>query len=501
MYDRYFDILVLGSGVAGLSFALYLSRHRKDLQIGITSKSGIDAGNTTMAQGGIAVANLLPGDSFAAHIRDTYKAGHHKGELSVIKFVVENAPDRIDDLIKWGVPFDLDERKGFDLHKEGGHQFHRILHCTDQTGKSLHECLLDHVDQTPNIETLAHTEVFSIQKDGSSIVAHTADHQLRSCFNLYTSKLVMANGGCGQLFQRSTNATEINGDAIFLGHQLDLMFRDLHHIQFHPTVLHRPGISKGFLLSEAMRGFGAHLLNKKGNRFMFKYDSKGEMATRDIICEAMEQEMKIDNQDHLYLSLGHLSKSSIQKAFPFIYKNCWNYGYDLSKEPVPISPAAHYQCGGISVDLSAQTSDKEVMAIGECSCTGLHGANRLASNSLLEALVFAHQAAMKIADTYSSSSRTFEKLKNNDLRYDMNNESQVACCLLKNEASYLLKKAYQKKEEISMILQEFKEMKYAISRLEEKAVFDPLVHQTKVKVYSSYSIIRSLSSEMIAQET
>jgi L-aspartate oxidase len=377
MLEKNTDIIVIGAGIGGLSFALYLNNLSPDLNIKILAKSEINTCNTRLAQGGIASVKFNTKDSFESHINDTYLAGHKKGNYEVIEKVIKDAPNRIQDLLNWGLKFDKNGNR-FDLHKEGGHQYHRILHTKDQTGKSLHQCLLEKIKKIPSIQILEYHQVENIVKTDNGF------------------KLKVANLNSKQYYQ-TTNSLGSIGEGIYFAHQLGLKIKDFEKIQFHPTSFNGININPSFLISEAARGLGAHLINEKHQRFVFKYNTRGELAPRDIVSNAIWKEISHQNNENIYLDFTHLNCKTIPEALPYIYKTCKSYGYDLCTDHVPIKPAAHYQCGGIQVNLNGESSEKGIFAIGECAYTGLHGDNRLASNSLLESLYFANSASKTIA--------------------------------------------------------------------------------------------------------
>ena len=394
------DALIVGTGIAGLSFALYLAESDHNLEIILLSKGDLDETNTWLAQGGIAAVMDHSNDTFENHIKDTLECGRGLCDEQVVRQVVYEAPERIKDLIRWGVSFDQGEH-GFDLHQEGGHSARRIFHHKDFTGKEVHSKLLRRVQQQPNIQILTHT--FGIDLLVHHVKCFGLDYycsQQARYGRILSKATMLATGGCGQLFPLTTNSSGATGDGLAMAARAGALTKDMRFYQFHPTALYTP--SKQFtrpmnantvLISEAVRGYGAHLIDESGNRFLFDYDSRGELATRDVVTHAIFDKLKQTSTNCVFLSVKHLDQEELAIHFPTIWKQCIKVGLDLTQEGIPVLPAAHYQCGGIRVNKLGQTSIERLFAGGECACTGLHGANRLASNSLLEALVFAYRSA------------------------------------------------------------------------------------------------------------
>lgn len=399
---KHFDFLVIGSGIAGMSFALKVADRGK---VAILCKNKLEEANTNLAQGGIASVTAST-DNFEQHVQDTLIAGDGICDEKVVRLVVENAPREIKQLVQWGVDFDKDDKGNFDLHKEGGHSAFRILHHKDSTGAEIQHSLVQRIKQHPNIEV--YEEYFAIeiitQHHLGQLVKHTTpDIQ---CFGAYVldprehvvhtflSKLtLMATGGIGQIYQTTTNPSIATGDGISMVYRAKGRVKDMEFVQFHPTSLYNPSERPSFLITEAMRGYGGVLRDIKGNEFMQKYDARGSLAPRDIVARSIDTEMKLAGSDYVYLDVTHKPAEQTKEHFPMIYDKCLSLGIDITKEYIPVVPAAHYLCGGIVVDTKARTSIRHLYAAGECSCTGLHGANRLASNSLLEAIVYADLAA------------------------------------------------------------------------------------------------------------
>ena len=400
------DILVLGSGVAGLSIAIKTAAALPEKSILVATKAHESESNTKYAQGGIAaVWDKL--DSFEDHIKDTMVAGDYMSKPEVVKMVIEEAPDCMKQLISWGTDFDQNLNGEIDLGKEGGHSANRILHYKDVTGYELEKTLLEQVSILPNIQLLPYH--FAIDLITDHHLTEKPDQDEISCYGAYVlnqktnkidtylaSSVVLATGGVGQVYAATTNPVIATGDGIAMAYRAKAKITDMEFVQFHPTALYQPGESPSFLISEAVRGFGAYLRNKAGERFMLKIDERGELAPRDIVSRAINTELIFTGDPHVYLDCTHLDMSEFIKHFPNIYEKCNSLGIDPESQFIPVVPAAHYLMGGIEVNSNGYSSIGNLFACGECSRTGLHGANRLASNSLLEALVFGNKIALEI---------------------------------------------------------------------------------------------------------
>lgn len=397
-----YDFLVIGAGIAGMSFALKVANKGK---VAIVCKNSLEDANTYYAQGGIAsVTNQI--DNFDKHIQDTMIAGSNINNRSVVEMVVKEAPAQIKELISWGVDFDKDDKGNFDLHREGGHSEFRILHHKDNTGAEIQESLINAIKKHPNIKVLDHyfaIEIITQHHLGINVTRHTSDIECYGAYvlnqktnNIHTllSKVtMMATGGIGNIYQTTTNPDVATGDGIAMVYRAKGQVKDMEFVQFHPTALYHPGERPSFLITEAIRGYGGILKTRSGKKFMYKYDERESLAPRDIVARAIDTEMKNNGDDFVYLDVTHKDSEETKKHFPTIYQKCLSYGIDITKDYIPVAPAAHYLCGGIVVDINGQSSIKHLYANGECACTGLHGANRLASNSLIEAVVYADAAA------------------------------------------------------------------------------------------------------------
>lgn len=421
---RKFDFLIIGSGVAGMSYALKVADAGKG-KVALVCKTTLEEANTAKAQGGIAsVTNLLV-DNFEKHIEDTMIAGDFISDPAAVEQVVRNAPAGIRDLVKWGVNFDKKEDGEFDLHREGGHSEFRILHHADDTGAEIQRGLMEAVRRHPNIEILENhfaVEIITQHHLGIRVTRRTPDIECYGAYVLnpdtgkvdtYLSRITLvATGGTGAIYAATSNPNIATGDGIAMVYRAKGKVKDMEFVQFHPTVLFNPKETHpAYLITEAMRGYGGILRLPNGEEFMQKYDERGSLAPRDIVARAIDREMKIHGLDHVCLDVTHKNPEETKHHFPNIYAKCLSIGIDITKEFIPVAPSAHYMCGGIKVDLDGQSSIYRLYAVGECSCTGLHGGNRLASNSLIEAVVYADAAArhsLEVIDKYDFNERVPE---------------------------------------------------------------------------------------------
>jgi L-aspartate oxidase len=399
------DFLVIGSGIAGLTYALKVAHHFPDKKVLVMTKAAADETNTKYAQGGIAVVNDLENDSFEKHIEDTLIAGDGLCDEKVVEIVVKEGPDRVQEIIDWGAKFDKESDGDFKRGKEGGHSEFRILHHKDVTGREMERALLDAVARQKNIEFINHCFVVDIITQhhlGYLVNKATPDVECFGVYvlNLLTNKIekiltkitLLATGGNGQVYRTTTNPSIATGDGVAMVYRAKGRVENMEFIQFHPTALYEPGAKgQAFLITEAVRGDGGILRNHDGEAFMEKYDERKDLAPRDIVARAIDSEMKKTGTEHVWLDCRHFNKEKFIEHFPNIYEKCLSIGIDITKHMIPVSPAAHYSCGGIKTDQWGRSSIRNLYACGECASTGLHGANRLASNSLLEAMVFAHR--------------------------------------------------------------------------------------------------------------
>jgi L-aspartate oxidase len=399
---RYYDFLVIGSGIGGLSFALKMADHGK---VCVVSKTNLEETNTCYAQGGIAAVTYQP-DSFEKHINDTLICGDGLCDEQVVRMVVEEGPKQIKELIRWGTNFDKKPDGGYDLAREGGHSEHRVLHHKDNSGFEIQRALSVKARNHPNIDVLENhfaVDVITqhhlgklVKRSNTDIEcygAYVLNLSTREVYTMLSRITVIASGGIGNLYHITTNPIGATGDGISMVYRAKGQVENMEFVQFHPTSLYNPGERPSFLITEAMRGFGAVLRTLDGNEFMQKYDKRGSLAPRDIVSRAIDNEMKATGDDFVYLDCTHLNAEELVDHFPTIYEKCKSLGIDITKDRIPVVPAAHFSCGGIKVDANGASSIHRLYAVGEVACTGLHGANRLASNSLLEGIVYAERAA------------------------------------------------------------------------------------------------------------
>ncbi len=398
-----FDLLVIGSGLAGLYTALEFGGRGR---VGLVTKRALTDGSTALAQGGIA-AVTSPDDDVDLHAQDTIRAGAGLCHEDVVEAVVREGPRRVAELARLGVEFTKEQSGGYDLGIEGGHSRRRILHAADLTGKAIENALIETLRRRPNVDIFENHVALDLVVEGNG-----DGRRCRGAYVLNAASCdaapfsaratVLATGGAGKVYLITSNPDVCTGDGIAAAWRAGVAVANMEFFQFHPTCLFRPGAKtlpeRSFLLSESLRGEGGLLLNQEGNRFMSNYHPDGELAPRDVVARAIDQEMKKAGTDHVYLDVTALGKDKLLKRFPYIYGKCLEYGVDLAAEPAPVAPSAHYCCGGVLTDVYGRTELAGLYAVGEAACTGLHGANRLASNSLLEAVVFAKRAADAAAE-------------------------------------------------------------------------------------------------------
>ena len=410
--NRNVDFLIIGTGIAGLSYALKVAEHGKVL---IVSKTGISETATWYAQGGIAAVMYNP-DTFKKHIQDTLVAGSFLNDEEIVQMTISESTERIKELIEWGAHFDKESSGRYALAREGGHSEFRVLHHQDRTGSEIQRALSEKVVNHPNIEVLENHFTIGIitQHHLGKIVRRT--HTDTKCFGAYVlnpetghidtilaKTTMISTGGAGNVYQTTTNPTIATGDGIAMLYRAKGIVDNMEFIQFHPTSLYNQKEKPSFLITEALRGAGAVLKDHKGKEFMQKYDSRGSLAPRDIVARAIDNEMKLSGREHVYLDARHIPERELLDHFPGIHAKCLSIGINIMKEMIPVVPAAHYVCGGIKTDANGKTSIHNLYASGEVASTGLHGANRLASNSLLEALVFSHRASIHAIEQISQT--------------------------------------------------------------------------------------------------
>lgn len=417
------DFLVIGSGLAGLSFALKVADAGR---VCLITKGDLDETNTRYAQGGIAAVTNQP-DTYKKHIEDTIDCGDGICDREIVEMVVSEGPKQIQQLIEWGANFDKNSAGNFDLAKEGGHSEHRILHHKDMTGYEIQRALIRKVKKHRNIFVYHHhfaVDIMTQHHLGVPISRHQTDIQCYGAYilNLLNNEVIsihakityIATGGIGSIYQTTTNPIIATGDGIAMVYRAKGIIENMEFVQFHPTSLYAPDTRPSFLITEAMRGFGAVLKRTDGKEFMHKYDKRGSLAPRDIVARAIDTEMKTNGDDYVWLDASNLDAKKLKSHFPNIHSKCLEVGIDITKKPIPVVPAAHYVCGGIKIDKNGQTTINRLFAGGECTSTGLHGANRLASNSLIEAAVYANRASIEVKNQIKNQKNNIELPKWND---------------------------------------------------------------------------------------
>lgn len=398
------DFLVIGTGLAGLSYALQVADHGSVI---LLAKAELKETNTRYAQGGIASVTYAP-DNVEKHFEDTISAGDGLNDTEIVRMVVERAPQETQHLIDWGARFDQNKDGTYDLNREGGHSQNRILHHKDNTGSEIMRALAAKVSQNSNIQRLEYyfaldlitqhqlgVPVFRGKQDIECYGAYALNTHTNSIETILSKTTLLATGGTGFIYQTTTNPSIATGDGIAMAYRAKAYVEQTEFVQFHPTSLFNPGERPSFLITEAIRGFGAVLQTIDRKEFMHRYDKRESLAPRDIVARAIDSEMKTRGDDFVYLDCTHLDPEKLSDSFPNITKKCASIGIDISKMPIPVVPAAHYMCGGVKTNSHGQTTVNRLFAVGEVACTGLHGANRLASNSLMESVVFAKNAADK----------------------------------------------------------------------------------------------------------
>jgi len=499
--QRKADFLIIGSGSAGLIYALKVAPFGKVI---VLSKTTMDDTATSYAQGGIAAVMYSP-DNYEKHIADTLTAGAGINNEKIVRITITESTERIKELIEWGTNFDREKSGKYALAREGGHSEYRILHHKDNTGFEIQRALGKKVKQHPNIEILENhfaIDLITQHHLGEKVTRHKKDilcfgayvlNQKNSEIETILSKTtLLATGGMGNIYQTTTNPPFATGDGLALAYRAKAHLENLEFVQFHPTSLYNPGEKPSFLITEALRGAGAILKNSKGEEFMFKYHKSGSLAPRDIVARAIDNELKLSGDDFVFLDARSIDKSEILNHFPTIYAKCLSIGIDITKDMIPVVPAAHYSCGGIKTNEWGQTTIENLYASGEVASTGLHGANRLASNSLLEAAVFSHRAAQH-------SSKNFKNYKINTEVPDWNAEGTVL-----NEEMILIT---QSKKELQMIMSNYVgivrsnlRLKRALDRLEiiyketedlyEKSILSQDICELRNMVNVSYLVIK-----------
>jgi len=406
------DFLVIGSGMAGLTYVIKVAEKFPTKKIIVVTKGNEGDSNTNYAQGGVAIVQNET-DSFEKHVQDTLIAGDGLCDEEVVRMVISEGPKCLHEMVEWGVKFDTDKKGEYDLGKEGGHSENRVVHHKDFTGFEISRALTSRLKQLKNVTYLTNHFVVDLISDRhlkeklpneetTCYGAYVLNEKTNEIFTILSKLTMLASGGAGQVYGHTSNPKVATGDGLAMAYRIKAAIKEVEFIQFHPTTLYQIDASPAFLISEAVRGFGAKLLTKNGEKFMHNYDLREELASRDIVARAIDAELKKRGEDYVVLDCTHLDEKKFSAHFPKIKEQCKNLGIDVHKDYIPVVPASHYICGGIVVNKNGQTSIRNLFASGECSQTGLHGANRLASNSLLEAFVYADKCAehsAKIIDT------------------------------------------------------------------------------------------------------
>ncbi|XP_047313361.1 L-aspartate oxidase, chloroplastic [Impatiens glandulifera] len=415
---KYFDFIVIGSGVAGLRYALEVAKLGT---VAVITKAEPHESNTNYAQGGVS-AVLCPTDSVENHMRDTIIAGAYLCDEETVRVVCTEGPDRIRELIAMGASFDHGEDGNLHLAREGGHSHRRIVHAADMTGREIERALLEAVVNDPNIHVFQHHFAIDLltSQDGSDTVCHgvdTLNTETQKVIRFISKVILLASGGAGHIYPTTTNPLVATGDGIAMAHRAQAVISNMEFVQFHPTALADEGLpikptkvrENAFLITEAVRGDGGILYNMGMERFMPLYDERAELAPRDVVARSIDNELKKRNEKYVLLDISHKPREKILSHFPNIAAECLKYGLDITRQPIPVVPAAHYMCGGVRAGLQGETNVRGLYVAGEVACTGLHGANRLASNSLLEALVFARRAVQPSIEHMKQQSSSLEK--------------------------------------------------------------------------------------------
>lgn len=495
------DFLVIGSGIAGLSYAIKVAEHGKVI---IIAKDKADETATRYAQGGIAAVMYTP-DTYEKHIRDTMIAGDELSNPDAVRITITESTDRVKELIEWGTHFDKEESGKYDLAKEGGHSEYRVLHHKDSTGNEIQRALLEKVKNHPNITILENyftvdlitqhhlgSELTKKSNDICCYGAYVLNPETKKIDTILSKITLLATGGAGNVYATTTNPEIATGDGVAMVYRAKGIIENMEFIQFHPTSLYNPGEKPSFLITEAMRGAGGILKTGNGDEFMLKYDERGCLAPRDIVARAIDTELKISGDDFVYLDCLHIGANHLITEFPTIYAKCLSIGIDITKEMIPVVPAAHYTCGGIKVDIYGQSSIQNLYATGECASTGLHGANRLASNSLLESAVFSHRASIN----------AIQKIK----EFDYNNEipDWDASGVVYNEEMVLITQTYKELQSIMSnyvgIVRSNLRLQRAIDRLEiiyreteelyEKSILTEQICELRNLINIAYLVIK-----------
>lgn len=489
-----FQVVIVGTGIAGLYCALQFD---DDVNVLLISKKQMEISNSYLAQGGVAAAVNQKDSSFKLHIKDTIIAGQYKNNLSSVEKLVYNGPNEVFKLKNMGVAFNTDEKGKLLTTLEGGHSENRIVYHKDSTGKEITSVLIKRVKEKPNIKIIENSMVYSIDKvkKGFSINVLKDNKKI----NIKSEYCVLATGGIGGLYMYSTNASTVTGDGIAIAYELGAKISHLSRIQFHPTGFTKKGREK-FLISESVRGEGGYLLNSKGERFLFNYTKLGELAPRDIVSEAIIKESKKVNSEKFYIDISHKDSNFIKKRFPTIYNECLKHNIDITKDKIPVFPCQHYLMGGIKVNLNSCTTIKNLYAIGECANTGVHGGNRLASNSLLEALVFSKSAAehisLKIKNEKLEENYIEKTIKNKANNKHIKNNKEIDYEIL-NKIRKIMQESYfvlPNKEKININYRKIKNILKDILQGNYKITYNYI--EAKSLAINAYLILKELKENI-----
>ncbi|MCX7696743.1 MAG: L-aspartate oxidase [Bacteroidales bacterium] len=441
------DFLVIGSGITGLLYALKVA---KVGEVIIITKSTLEDATSSYAQGGIAAVMYSP-DTYEKHIQDTLKAGAGLNDERIVRLTIYEGSERIKELIELGVSFDKNPDGTYNLAREGGHSEQRIFHHKDNTGEAIMQTLIHHVKKHSNIQIFENCLAIDLITQHHLGVKVTRETTNIECFGAYVLNIntneifkvlsqftLLATGGCGALYQTTTNPQVATGDGIAMAKRACAYVENMEFIQFHPTAFYDPSSQPSFLITEALRGAGAVLKNHDGEEFMSRYHPAGSLAPRDIVARAIDHEMKIKGTDHVFLDARHISKKVLLDHFPNIYAFCLSKGIDMTRDMIPVAPAAHYQVGGVKTNEWAQTTIRYLFAAGEVACTGLHGANRLASNSLLETIVFGHRAAQKTIELFKHSIHPIPSIPDWNAEGTIKSEEKILITQSKRELQQIM---------------------------------------------------------------
>lgn len=502
------DVLVIGSGISGLSYAIKISEKLPDAKIIVVTKADEDESNTKYAQGGLAVVTDFDKDNFEKHIEDTMRAGDGENNRKVVEMVIKEGPERFKELVDWGTRFDKENDGDYKLGREGGHTENRIVHHKDITGFEIERALLETANNSKNIEILDHHYVIDLLTQ-HHVPGKEWDFTNNHCYGAYvldeknkkietiTAKITMvATGGAGHVYKNTTNPIIATGDGMAFVHRARGKVSNMQYIQFHPTALYSNRDGMLFLISEAVRGDGAKLRTKDGIPFMQKYDEREELASRDIVARAIDNELKISGDEYVGLDCREMDHEKFKEHFPNIYKKCLDEGIDPFKQMIPVVPACHYFMGGIETDIDGQSSIKNLFAVGECTNSGLHGANRLASNSLLEGLVFGHTSAMKTVELLKENNFNFDDLKAipewNEEGMKMMDEMVMITYLRKQLQEMMsdLVGIVRSNARLEMAKKKQKEIFDAVTELYNYSIMSPQLSELRNLVNVSYLIIK-----------